>query len=44
MRPLYFQRGVGSGHWAPARGLGEGDALGQGHWLLLVPPQHNTLY
>ena len=44
MRPLYLQRGVGSGHWAPARGLGEGDALGQGHWLLLVPPQHNTLY
>ena len=24
--------------------MGEGDALGQGHWLLLVPSQHNSLH
>ena len=33
----YPQRGDGPGHGAAVGGLGEGNALGQSHRLLLVP-------
>ena len=39
----WLQRGDGPGHRAVVGGVGEGDALGQGDWLLLVSPQHHSL-